>query len=104
MKTYYGWTIVAISVLTLSLAIGASIQAFGLFVLPVSAEFHLSRAQVNTGAILFNVGMAVSGPVLGRILDTHSARLTMIASALLFGWLLSPFTPGRLVQVIQGLL
>lgn len=85
MKIYYGWTIVAISVLTLSLAIGASIQAFGLFVLPVSAELHLTRAQVNTGAILFNIGMAVVGPVLGRILDTQSARLVMIASALLFG-------------------
>jgi len=85
MKAYYGWYIVAISVLTLSLAIGASIQAFGLFVLPVSAELHLTRAEVNTGAILFNVGMAVAGPVLGRLLDRHSARLMMIVGALLFG-------------------
>jgi len=85
MKTYYGWHIVAISVLALSLAIGGSIQAFGLFVLPVSQEFHLTRAQVNTGAILFNVGMAVVGPVLGRILDRHSAKRMMMISAVLFG-------------------
>jgi MFS family permease len=84
MKIYYGWCIVAISILALSLAIGASIQAFGLFVLPVSREFHLTRAEVNTGAILFNVGMAAFGPVLGRVLDRQSARLMMIASALLF--------------------
>lgn len=85
MKAYYGWAIVAISALALALSVGASIQAYGMFILPVSQEFHLTRAQANTGAILFNVGMAVFGPVLGRTLDRRSARLMMVASAVLFG-------------------
>lgn len=85
MKLYYGWCIVAISACAMALSIGASIQAFGLFVLPVSTEFRLNRAEINTGAILFNLGMAVVGPFVGRLLDRGSAKLTMAACGMLFG-------------------
>lgn len=85
MKIYYGWHVVAISAVMLALAVGASIQSFGLYVLPASTEFHLTRAQVNTGAILLNIGMALAGPVLGGLIDRRSARLVTLASALLFG-------------------
>src|SRR4051812_2974377 len=85
MKMYYGWVIVAVGMIVMALAVGASIAAFGLYVLPVSTEFGLTRAQVNTAPILLNFGMAVAGPLLGRLLDQHSARLLMVASALLFG-------------------
>jgi MFS family permease len=81
---YYGWTIVAISVAVLTLVVGASIYAFGLFVLPVSKEFGLSRAEINTGIILLNFGMALFAPFLGQILDRHSCRRVMTASAILF--------------------
>jgi MFS family permease len=84
MKIYYGWVIVAIALLVFTLAIGGSIQAYGLFVLPVSDEFHLSRADANTGVIVLNVGMAVFAPIIGRIVDRHSIRLTMAASAIAF--------------------
>mgnify|MGYP003344803258 CR=1 FL=1 len=72
---------------TLSLAIGASIQAFGLFVLPVSAELHLTRAQVNTGAILFNVGMAVVGPVLAVEYGLSASQLGLL-SAVMFAFVI----------------
>lgn len=82
---YYGWAIVAIGIAVLTLVIGAAIHAFGLFVLPVSREYGLSRAQMNTGMILLNFGMALASPVVGRILDHYPARLVTTASALLFG-------------------
>lgn len=85
MKTYYGWHIVAISIVVLALAIGGSIQAFGLFVLPASEAYGLTRAQVNTGAILLNVGMALAGPLLGGLIDRKSSRMVMAISAVLFG-------------------
>lgn len=85
MKSYYGWRIVAINMVVLALAIGASIQAFGLYVLPASEAFGLTRADVNTGAILLNIGMALAGPVLGGLIDRKSSRLIMAVSALLFG-------------------
>lgn len=85
MKTYFGWYVVAISALTLALVLGASIQGFGLFVLPVSESFNLSRADTNTAAIALNVGMAVMAPFLGRLLDSRSSKLIMAISAVLFG-------------------
>ena len=85
MRFYYGWGIVAIAVLVLTLVVGASIHAFGLFVLPVSEAFGLSRAGMNTGIILLNFGMAVAAPLLGGILDRRSARTVTAVCALLFG-------------------
>jgi MFS family permease len=85
MRIYYGWVIVAIALVSFMLAIGASIQAYGLYVLPLAEAFGLSRAEVNTGAIVLNLGMAFSAPVIGRIVDKHSIRLVMAASALVFG-------------------
>jgi MFS family permease len=85
VRIYYGWFLVAISTLVLMLAVGGTISAFGLFVLPVSEEFNLSRASTNTGIILLNLGLAVAAPFLGRILDLYPARLVMAVAAVLFG-------------------
>lgn len=85
MKIYYGWVIVAITILLYTLAVGASIQAYGVFVIPVSDSFHLTRAEVNTGAIVLNIGMALAAPIVGRLVDRHSVRTIMAASAVVFG-------------------
>lgn len=85
MRVYYGWVIVGISMVVLMLIFGTTMNTFGLFVLPVSEDFGLSRANVNTGIILTNLGMAVASPVVGRMLDTVSTRWIMAGSAVLFG-------------------
>jgi MFS family permease len=85
MRLYYGWFIVAATVLVYMLVVGGTIQAYGMFVLPVSQDFHLTRAETNTGAIVLNIGMAVAGPILGRIVDRYSLRRVMAASALALG-------------------
>jgi MFS family permease len=85
MKIYYGWVIVAITIVLYTLAVGASIQAYGVFVLPVSASFHLTRAEVNTGAIVLNIGMAIAAPIVGRLVDRGSARAILAVSAVVFG-------------------
>jgi len=68
-----------------TLIIGSTFSAFGLFVQPVSAEFGLSRADMNTGMILLNFGTALLAPFAGRILDRVSTKRVMIASAFLIG-------------------
>lgn len=85
MRGYYGWWIVAISLLMMFLTVGATMQAFGMFVLPVSEEFGLSRADTNTGIILVNLGMAAISPFLGRMLDVYPIRRIMAVCAFLFG-------------------
>jgi MFS family permease len=84
-RIYYGWFIVAASMLVYMLVIGGTFSAFGLFVQPVSAEFDLSRADMNTGLIFLNFGSAILAPFVGRILDRASLKKVMIVSAVLVG-------------------
>jgi MFS family permease len=83
--TYYGWTIVAISFVALMLTTGTTMNAFGLYVLPASKSFGLSRASMNTGLILINASSAIAALVLGRLIDRYPARLIMGLSGLTLG-------------------
>ena len=76
---------VAVSALVYMLLLGSTYSAFGLFVLPVSAEFKLSRADINTALILVSMGSAVMSPFLGRLLDRFSSKRIMMISAVVFG-------------------
>lgn len=84
-RLYYGWWMVALTALVLTLVFGATYTTFGLFVGPVSKEFGLSRADINTAVIILTIGSALVSPVIGRLLDRLPARPIMIVSALLFG-------------------
>lgn len=82
---YYGWYVVMMAGAVYAVILGTTFSAFGLFVLPVSSDLNLSRADMNTGLILLNVGSAVMAPFIGRMLDRMPARRIMIGSALLAG-------------------
>jgi len=85
MTIYYGWYIVAISVVSLTLLLGSTFHSFGVFVLPVSEDLGLTRAETNTALILFSLGNAICAPVVGWMLDRLSIRRIMLACALLMG-------------------
>jgi MFS family permease len=85
VRIYYGWVIVAIAAVTFALVVGATLQSFGLFVLPVSHDFGLTRAEMNMGAILLNLGMAFASPFLGRLVDRFPARPIILISGVVFG-------------------
>jgi MFS family permease len=82
-RLYYGWCIVGVAMMAYMLIIGTTFSAFGLFVLPVSAEFKLTRAEMNTALILLNLGNAAMAPLLGRLLDRIPARRVYFACAVL---------------------
>jgi len=84
-RVYYGWCIVAISIVANMLVVGSTYTAFGLFVVPVSTEYGLSRADMNTALILLNFAGAAVAPVVGRMLDRYPARRIMTVCALLLG-------------------
>ena len=84
-RLYYGWRIVGVSLAMLALLVGSTFSAFGLFVLPVSDEFNLSRADANTALIILNLGGAAAAPFVGRMLDRFPIRPMIIVCTLLFG-------------------
>jgi MFS family permease len=84
-RIYFGWYVVAVSAVVYMLVLGGTFSSFGMFVLPVSAEFKLSRADTNTALILLNIGNLIWAPFVGRALDRFSAKRIMMASAAVFG-------------------
>jgi sugar phosphate permease len=81
---YRGWSVAAGGFLCAMLSVGGSIYIFTLFVLPVVEAFSLSRADANNAMILLMLGMATWSPIIGRLLDTFSARMVMCIAAFLY--------------------
>lgn len=84
MPFYYGWAVLAASAVSELLAQGATSYAAGLFVLPLQAEFHISRAAANSAVLILFLGAAVAAPLVGRALDRFSIRLVVPLGALVF--------------------
>jgi len=91
---YRGWFVLAAAFLCAMVAAGCTIHIFGLFVVAVTQEFGISRAEANNGMIALMLGQAIWSPVAGRLLDRLSARLVMGIGALLLG--------GALVAISQS--
>lgn len=85
MRLYYGWFIVFASLVILTGVLGTTVHSFGVFVRPVSEDMGLSRADTNTGLILFSLGGAVWAPIMGKLLDRLAIRPIMLICAVIMG-------------------
>ena len=56
-RAYYGWWMLAGSVMAVALAAGISFWSFGLYIEPLEREFGWSRAEISGG---FSVGFFAS--------------------------------------------
>jgi MFS family permease len=83
---YYGWFVLAASAVSEMLIQGATSYAAGLFVLPLQAEFHISRANASSSILILFVGVILAAPVAGRLLDVWPIRRVMTAGAVLLGF------------------
>lgn len=83
-RIYYGWYVVALTMVIYVCLTGFTFGAFGVFVLPVSAELMLSRADINTALIFKNLGNAIWAPIIGRSLDRIAVKPVMIVCSLIF--------------------
>ena len=81
---YYGWLVLAASAAAELLITGATSYSAGLFVLPLQAEFGLSRADASSPVLILFLGAALCGPIAGRILDRFPIRPVMVMGALCF--------------------
>ncbi|MBS0577805.1 MAG: MFS transporter [Proteobacteria bacterium] len=101
-RIYYGWWMLAAVFITEMLSIGSTTYAYGLFVKPLAAEFHLSRAAAGNGMIVLQVGMAVMGLLIGPVLDRVSLRRVMLVGGWLIGGglVLIGLAPGPLTMAL----
>lgn len=82
-KVFYGWWLLAGSVVAMALASGVSFWSFGLYIDPLEEDFGWSRAEVSLG---FSIALALSGlsgPLIGRWIDTRGARSAIFVGACL---------------------
>lgn len=85
VSLYFGWIVLAAAAVTELLAQGATAYASGLFVLPLQAEFHISRADANSAVLILFLGSALAAPLVGRLLDVWPARRAVPLGAVIFG-------------------
>jgi MFS family permease len=79
---FYGWRIVAVTLLTGFASVGFLFYSYGVFFKALAAEFGGSRLGVAVGLAILNAVAAVFAPLLGRLLDRGSVRVIMCAGAL----------------------
>ncbi|MDH3641743.1 MAG: MFS transporter [Gammaproteobacteria bacterium] len=78
---FHGWWIVAVAFLAQFLALGCSVAVYGLFIPVLTGEFGASFMTANLGLSILGATMALSGAVVGPMLDRHSIRAIMVGGA-----------------------
>jgi MFS family permease len=101
---YYGWIVLVASAFAELLAQGATSYSAGLFVLPLQAEFHISRANANSAIVILFLGAAFAAPLAGRALDRFPIRVIVPVGALLFGGALAAIALSSSLLVMALLL
>jgi MFS family permease len=57
---------------------------FGLFLLPISVEFHWPRSSVSLVLLIVAVAGAIGFPVVGRLIDRYGARAVILPGIVAF--------------------
>jgi MFS family permease len=81
---YYGWCIVATTFCMALVSMGAR-SGFGVFVLPMSAEFGWHRATISLAASIGALVSGLSQPFLGHLYDRLGGRRVILASLVVSG-------------------
>ena len=84
-KIFYGWWVVGACFVSMAMAGGIGNLSFPIFLKPLTEEFGWSRAQVSGGISAFMLAIAVTAPLVGRIVGLYGARAVMVPAALVVG-------------------
>src|SRR5258705_176679 len=89
---YCGWWVVAVSAAGLSVSVGTVIvYSFGVFLKPLSQEFHWSRSKVSLAISVMNLVITLGSPTVGRLADRFGGRTVILPSIVLLGAVLISF-------------
>lgn len=100
-KVYGGWLVLTGSFICKMMVIGCTTYIFGIFVVPVTEEFGISRTKVNNGLIMMMLGTAIWSPVVGKAIDTYSSRIVIALAGGLFGASLVTISVSQSLSIIS---
>src|SRR5215472_7900157 len=78
-RIFYGWVVVAVAAVGLFFS-GAPIVvfSFGVFLKPLSQEFHTGRGAISLAFTIHNFVGAFCAPVIGWLVDRYGARKVVV--------------------------
>ncbi len=82
-RAYYGWWLLAGSVIAVALVAGTSFWSIGLYVDPLEQEFGWSRWQVSGGFSIAQLMSALAAPLIGYGVDRYGPRRLIVVGAVL---------------------
>ena len=82
-RVYYGWWILAASVVAMAFASGFSFWSFGLYVSPLERAFGWSRTEVSLGFSFALMTAGLSSPLVGYWIDSRGPRSAIVTGAVL---------------------
>ena len=82
-RAYYGWWVLAASVVSVALVAGTSFWSFGLYIDPLEREFGWSRWAVSGGFSIALLVGSLASPLIGRAVDRHGPRRVIVLGAVL---------------------
>ncbi|MBI4282462.1 MAG: MFS transporter [Chloroflexi bacterium] len=82
---FYGWRLVGITVLTMSVVSGSSFQGVGIFFVALERYFGWSRALLSGAFALSRAEGALLGPIEGFLIDHLGARRIVLIGLITLG-------------------
>jgi MFS family permease len=84
-RIFYGWYMVAASVLTNTIFSAAYFQGFGVLIIPIERAFGWDRWVISAALSLRQLESGIVSPAVGFLLDRFSARKLIFWSAVISG-------------------
>ncbi len=96
-RVFYGWWIVAGTMVLGTLSGGVYIHGFTAFVLPLSEDFDVGLGTISLAFSLASLGEVVWGPLQGMLVDRYGPRRVMFVGVTMMGL---AFVLGSMAQSI----
>jgi len=84
-RIFYGWWIVAATLVILFVGCGIAFYSFSVFMKPLEAQFGWSRTTISLGVAIWALMYGLSGPLVGVFIQKFGARAVIAGSALIGG-------------------
>ena len=84
-RLFYGWVIVAGTMVQQLLQQGVGFQGFGTFLVPLEQEFGWSKSALTGARSIMQVESGLFGPIEGTLADRFGPRVTVSIGTFVFG-------------------
>jgi len=84
-RIYYGWAIVFVMAVSSAVSMGMGSLNFGLYIKPMGEDLSIGRAAFGWASTARGASGAVTGPIIGRLLDRFGARWLLSVTVIVTG-------------------